>query len=123
MQRKLVCVANQIYLPRGTTPLFRPDQNKPFHCNNLGTIAGPNRGEQRAIGRDVAVCHAGVEGEAGIVLAVEENEAAGGTGALAEEMDDFTERREGERTSLRHWTPFGGAQGRPRAWRQAETAW
>src|SRR5260370_15464963 len=49
----------------------------------------------------------GVEGEAGIVLAVEEDEAAGGTGALAEEMDDFTERREGERTSLRHWTPFG----------------
>src|SRR5260370_12756913 len=49
----------------------------------------------------------GVEGEAGIVLAVEEDEATDGTGALAEEMDDFTERREGERTSLRHWTPFG----------------
>jgi hypothetical protein len=82
-------------LPRGTTPLFRPDRNKPFHCNNLGTIAGLNRGEQRAIGGDVAVCYAGVEGEAGIVLTVEEDEAAGGTGTLAEEMDNFTERPAG----------------------------
>src|SRR5260370_23938939 len=65
----------------------------------------------------------GVEGEAGIVLAVEEDEAAGGTGALAEEMDDFTERPRRRANIASSLDALRRAQGRPRAWRQAETAW
>jgi hypothetical protein len=45
-------------------------------------------GEERAIARDVAVGHARrVEGEGGVALAVEEDEAAGALSALGEEVD------------------------------------
>src|SRR5713226_2441526 len=53
-------------------------------------IAGLNSGDEVAVGCDVSVGHArGVEGETGIAAAVEEDEAAGGSGAFGEEMDGF----------------------------------
>jgi len=47
-------------------------------------------GEEGAVGGDVAVGHAGsVEGETGVALAVEEDEATGGARAFGKEMDGF----------------------------------
>src|SRR5882762_2071143 len=52
--------------------------------------AGLDGGDEGGVGGDVAVGHAGgVEGEAGMAVAVEEDEAAGGVGALGEKMDGF----------------------------------
>ena len=52
--------------------------------------AGLGGGDEGGVGGDVAVGHAGgVEGEARIAVAVEEDEAAGGAGALGEKMDGF----------------------------------
>src|ERR1700674_1189714 len=49
-----------------------------------------NRGDEGAVGGDVAVGHAGrVEGETGIAGAVEQNEAAGGVSAFGEKMHGF----------------------------------
>ena len=48
-------------------------------------------GDERAVGGDVTVCHAGrVEGEAGVAFAVEKDETAGGAGAVGEEVNGFT---------------------------------
>ena len=48
---------------------------------------GLDGGDEGAVGGDVAVGHAGgVEGEAGIAVAVEEDEAAGGVSAFGEKM-------------------------------------
>src|SRR5229473_722610 len=53
-------------------------------------IPSLDRGEEAAVGGDVAVGHARrIEREAGIALAVEEDEAPGGMRALREEMDSF----------------------------------
>jgi len=47
-------------------------------------------GEEGAVGGDKAVGHAGgVKGKAGIAIAVEEDESAGGVGALGKKMDGF----------------------------------
>jgi hypothetical protein len=46
--------------------------------------------KKRAVAGNVSVCHArGVEGEAGISVAVEKDEATGGLRALGEEIDRF----------------------------------
>ena len=49
---------------------------------------GLDGSDEVAVGGDVAVGHAGgVEGEAGIAVAVKEDEAAGGVSAFGEKMD------------------------------------
>ena len=51
---------------------------------------GLDGGDEVAVGGDVAVGHAGgVEGEAGIAVAVEEDQAAGGVSAFSEKMHGF----------------------------------
>ena len=51
---------------------------------------GLDGGDEVAVGGHVAVGHAGgVEGEAGIAVAVEEDQAAGGVSAFGEKMDGF----------------------------------
>ncbi len=53
-------------------------------------------GDERAVGGDVAVGHAGsVEGEAGIAVAVEEGEAAGGVSAMSKEVHGFASGEHG----------------------------
>src|SRR5258707_192158 len=48
------------------------------------------RGIESAVGGDIAVGHARrVEGEAGIAVAVEEDEASGGVGSFAKKMNGF----------------------------------
>jgi len=55
-----------------------------------GRRARLDGGEEGAVGGDVAVGHAGgVEGEAGIAVAVEEDQAAGGVGAFAKKVNGF----------------------------------
>ena len=52
--------------------------------------AGLDGGDEGAVGGDVAIGHAGgVEGEAGIAVAVEEDQAAGGVSAFSEKMHGF----------------------------------
>jgi len=53
--------------------------------------AGLDGGNEGTVGGYVAVGHAGgIEGEAGIAVAVEEDEAAGGVSAFGEKMDGFS---------------------------------
>src|SRR5207253_545268 len=58
------------------------------HVRRENWRASLDGGEEGTVGGDVAMGHARrVEGEAGIAVAVEEDEAAGGASALGEKMD------------------------------------
>ncbi len=76
---------------------FRPGRDKcrPAATTSTGVKDPPlqealDGGEERAVGSDEAVGHAGgVEGEARIAVAVEKDEAASGVRALGKKMDGF----------------------------------
>lgn len=63
---------------------------------NLGACSWLDRDGEGAIRGDVAEGHAGgVEGEAGVAVAVEKDEAAGGVGTPSEQVDGFASSEHG----------------------------